>query len=219
MKKYFAEFIATFSLVFVAAGAMVSDAAGSGLGIVGIALANGCILAAAITATMNISGAHINPAVTLGFLTIGRISVKDTLAYIVFQLMGAILAGFLVYALFPNGAVEAAGVGTPRPGEGISPMNAVALEVFGTILLVIAIYGTAVNPKAPPGLGGLGIGLALTGIILAFGPFSGAALNPARHIGTAIFAGDFLNIWIYITGPTIGSVVAFRFCKHIFDDK
>jgi len=219
MKKYFAELIATFLLVFVGAGAIVADAAGGGAGLIGIAVAHGLILSVAVTATMNISGAHINPAVTLGALTVGKISVKDALAYIVFQLLGAILAGFLVYSLFPSAAVEAAGVGTPRLGEGISAMNAVALEVFATMVLVVAIYGTAISPKAPTGIGGFGIGLTVAALILAIGPLTGAAMNPARHIGTAVFAGDFHNIWIYVAGPTIGAIVAFRFGKYIFEDK
>ncbi len=218
MKKYFAELIATFLLVFVGAASIVADAAGGGAGLIGIAVAHGLILSIAVTATMNISGAHINPAVTLGALTIGKISAKDAIAYVVFQLLGAILAGFLVYTLFPSAAVEAAGVGTPRLGEGISPMNALALEVFATIILGLAIYGTAVSPKAPSGIGGFGIGLTVAALILAIGPFTGAAMNPARHIGTAIFAGDFLNIWIYTTGPAIGGVIAFRLGKYIFED-
>ncbi|MDP6889480.1 MAG: aquaporin [Candidatus Thalassarchaeaceae archaeon] len=206
--KLYAEGIATFALTFIGAGAIWMQ--GDDVDLLTVAVAHGMILSVMVTATMNISGAHINPAITLGFLATKRIESKLAAQYIAAQLAGAIIAGAILYA------IGAGGVGTPAPGNFpgengalVSTEQAILIEVVLTFLLMTVIMGTAVDNRAPAGIAGFGIGLVVMADILMGGPLTGAAMNPARWAGVWIF-GDMTNnidLIIYTVGPIAGALL------------
>ncbi len=187
------------------AGSIIMDAhTGGGIGVVGIALAHGMVLAIVVSATMNISGGHINPAVTIGLLLTGKTDAKTASYYIPAQLLGGIVAGFALNALYPAAAAAASGLGTPVLADGVGFGRGVVIEALLTFFLMFAIFGTAVDARAPK-IGGFGIGLVLTFAILAAGPLTGASLNPARTLGPAIAAGVWQDHLVYWIGPIIGA--------------
>jgi MIP family channel proteins len=220
LKSSLAELIGTFTLCFVGAGSIITDAhTGGAVGLLGIALAHGLALAVAVSATMNVSGGQINPAITIGAICAGKEKPAQGVANIIGQCLGGIIAGGLLVALFPVEAVKAVAVGTPMLGEGVSVGAGIALEVIATFLLAMAVYGTAVGSKAPQGMAGFGIGLTVTFLILAIGPLTGGAMNPARHLGTAVFGGQIGSIWIYWVGPVIGGILGFLVCSRVFENE
>ncbi|MCZ6654907.1 MAG: aquaporin [Planctomycetota bacterium] len=214
-----AEAIGTFALTFIGAGAILTDSLPDvTVGLVGIAFAHGLILAIVVSATMNISGGHINPAVTITMLATGRIKPPLAIGYIIAQLVGASVAGFLLMFIFKSmgetgaEAIIACKLGTPNLNAAISPWMGVLIEIILTFLLVFAIFGTAVDPRAPK-IGGFGIGLAVCVDILMGGPLTGAAMNPARTFGTLLGGlGDTSDLWsqhwVYWLGPIIGALLA-----------
>jgi len=200
--KLYAEGIATFALTFVGAGAIwVADG-----DLLAIAAAHGIILAVMVTATMNISGAHVNPAVTIGMMATKRITPKLGGMYIAAQLAGALLAGGILYS------IGAGGEGIPAPGDSIievSTQQAILIEAVLTFLLMTVIMGTAVDDRAPAGIAGFGIGLVVMADILMGGPLTGAAMNPARWAGVWVF-GDMaenIDLIIYTVGPIMGALL------------
>ena len=217
------EFIGTFALTFIGAGAIITTAwTGGDPGLIGIALAHGLVLSVAVTATMNISGGHINPAVTIAMMVTGRIKPVAGLQYIVSQCAGAAFAGLGLLVVFGGLGTGAAGItgadavtqvalGTPAfDAATITPAMAMVVEIFLTFLLVFAIFGTAVDGRAP-NVGGFGIGLAVMVNILMAGPITGAAMNPARTLGPLLVGGDataalWPQHWVYWLGPIIGAV-------------
>ena len=207
--KLYAEGIATFALTFIGAGAIwVSD------DLLTVAVAHGIILAVMVTATMNISGGHVNPAVTIGFMATNRIDSKLGAKYIAAQLAGALLAGGILYS------IGAGGVGTPAPGDTIievSTQQAILIEAVLTFLLMTVIMGTAVDDRAPAGIAGFGIGLVVMADILMGGPLTGAAMNPARWAGVWVF-GDMENnidLIIYTVGPIMGALLGVLLCDKM----
>jgi aquaporin Z len=208
-RRLVAEALGTFGLVFVGAAVVVVNGGfpNSGIGLLGIALAHAVVLSVMVTATMTISGGHLNPAVTLGLLVTRRINVVSAAAYIVAQLAAAILAAYLVKALFPVGAVRNALVGVPVIAGSISLTQAIGLELILTFFLMSAVYGTAVSADAPR-VGGFGIGLVLLFDILVGGPLTGAAMNPARAFGPAVVAGQWVGHVVYWVGPIVGALLA-----------
>jgi aquaporin Z len=225
-----AELIGTFILTFIGGGAICTDAfltssLKPGIGLLGIALANGIAFAIAVSATMNVSGGHINPAVTTAMLFLGKIDGKRAFCYILSQLMGAVIGGFFLTVIFGYTKVVAdASLGTPHSSALAGLFNrdldiqlialATLIEMVLTFILVFAIFGTVVDPRAPK-IGGFGVGLAIMIDILVGGPLTGAAMNPARYFGTALWeAGvraDFSRLsdcYIYIIGPVLGAVLA-----------
>lgn len=206
-----AEAVGTFFFFFVGAGSIVLGdylvaAGGSGIGLLEVALAHGLALAVLASALGAISGAHFNPAVTLGVWIMGRIPAPRAVAYLVAQLLGAAAAGFALRWAFAD-VWQASAIGTPALGPGVSELSGVAIEAVLTALLVLVVIGTAVDARAPR-LGGLAIGLAVTADILVGGPLTGAAMNPARWFGPAVAAGAFDHWWVWWIGPLAGAVVA-----------
>ncbi|MGF1449023.1 MAG: MIP/aquaporin family protein [Opitutales bacterium] len=228
LRSSLCEVLGTFVLVFIGGAAIINNGFfGGGLGIIGVALAHGLALSVAVTATMNISGGQINPAISIGLALIKKQTWNEAAAFSVSQLIGAALGGLLLFLLFP---VEGTGLGsqadalaaaTPQVRDGLSVVTAIVIEIVATFILVAAIWGTAVAKTAPPGVAGFGIGLTVTFLILAVGPHTGAAMNPARHLGTAIFGGaDVLGeIWIYWLGPIVGSILGFLAVPHFIHPK
>jgi MIP family channel proteins len=208
-RRLVAEALGTFSFVFVGAAVVVVNGGfpNSGIGLLGIALAHALALSIMITATMTISGGHLNPAVTIGLLAARRISVVSAIAYIVTQLAAATLAAFLVKALLPVGAVRSALVGVPVIAGSMTLGQAIGLELVLTFFLMFAVFGTAVSPDAPR-VGGFGIGLVLLFDILVGGPLTGAAMNPARAFGPAVASGEWVGHIVYWVGPVAGALLA-----------
>jgi MIP family channel proteins len=208
-KRALVELIGTFLFVFVGAGSAVAAqylSPGSAALLV-IAFANGLGLALAISFALNTSGGHINPAVTIGAWATKMISGRDAIAYIVAQVIGATAAGFFLVALYPSSIGVAVNYGTPSLSVGTSVLQGIIFEAVMTFFLVIVIFGTIVDKRSPR-LGGLLVGLTVVADALAGGPFTGAAMNPARAIGPALASGFLTNWYVYWIGPIIGSVLA-----------
>ena len=202
MKKYLAEFIGTFALVFCGTGAIIVNEQSNGsLGLIGIALAFGIIVSAMIYIFGNISGAHINPSVTIALL-IGKLtSKKDAVFYISAQILGAILASVLLKLIFSKNLT----LGTTIPSGEL--LQSFILEFVLTFFLMLTILGVT-SKKEFSNITGLIIGIVVTGIILFAGPISGGSFNPARSLAPAIVSGNITALWIYLTAPTLGAILA-----------
>jgi MIP family channel proteins len=206
-----AEATGTFLFFFVGAGSVVlgdymAGNGGSGPGLLGVALAHGLALAVLVSALGPVSGGHFNPAVTLAVWIMGKLTPLRAGLYVVAQLIGALAAGLALKVVFAD-AWQASNIGTPALGPGITPAIGIAVEAVLTALLVLAVIGTAVDPRAPR-IGGLAIGLAVAADILVGGPLTGAAMNPARWFGPAVAAGAYADWYVWWIGPAIGAAVA-----------
>ena len=205
MREYVAEFIATFALVFIGAGAVAANVASNGaLGIVGIALAHGLVLMAMVFALGHVSGAHANPAVTIALFSAKKIDSSKAIGYIASQLLGAAVAGFLLIAFFS----PSQGLGVPALGQNTSFWQGALLEAILTFFLVTVVFGVAVDKKGLNANAGLAIGLVLAFDILMGGTLTGAAMNPARAFGPAIASGQWANQLAYWIGPIVGGLAA-----------
>jgi aquaporin TIP len=212
-KALVAEFIGTFTLIFIGVGSIVADyLTGGKLGLTGVALAHGLAIGVMVSATAAVSGGHLNPAVTISLWSVRKINTVNAIAYIIAQCLGAIFASFLLKLAVPADALSAVGMGTPALGHGITVQMGVVTEMVLTFLLVFVVYGTAVDFRAPK-CGGLFIGLTIALDILMGGPISGGSMNPARYTGPALFLGSFQNAWIYWVGPIVGGVLAAQIYK------
>ena len=231
-KRSIAEAVGTFILVYFGAGAaaitlMISQGSSPpnpfniGIGTLGglgdwfaIGMAFAIAIAASIYALGRISGAHLNPAVTIALLATRRFSLGDAIPYILAQLVGASVASFLFAASVGMDAVTVGGLGATAPFPGIGYWQAVMVEAIGTFLLMLPLMGVAVDRQAPPGFAGLVIGLVVGGIITTIGNITGSSLNPARTFGP--YLGDYIlggnSLWhffpIYIIGPVAGALIA-----------
>lgn len=199
-KKLVAEFLGTFTLIFVGAGAIMTGKAD----LLGIALAHGLAIAIMIAALGGISGGHFNPAVTFGFLVTKRISIEKAAQYWVSQLLGASFAAWILKSVYGS---MAGTVGGASLSQGVSPMKAMIAEGIGTFLLMLVIVGTAID-KRGSFAAGFPIGLTISSVILVIGPMTGAALNPARWFGPALVTGSWSNAWVWLLGPLLGASVA-----------
>ncbi len=217
-KALLAEFIGTFALVFVGVGAIATNhMLEGGPGLISIALAHGLTLAVMVSATAAISGGHINPAVTFGALITGKIDAVNGIGYIIAQCLGGIVAAALVKVVMPSGAMFLVNMGTPELGTGVTLGMGLLMEIILTFFLVFVVFGTAMDRRAP-NMGGLFIGLTVTLDILIGGPITGAAMNPARHLGPALLGGGMENTWLYWVGPLIGSALAAMIYHHALEE-
>lgn len=215
-RRLTAEALGTFGLVFIGAAVVVVNGGfpNSGIGLLGIALAHAVVLSVMITATMTISGGHLNPAVTAGLLVARRIDAGSAAAYVVTQLVAAVIGAVLVKLLLPPHAVRAALLGVPVIASSVSLGQAIGIELVLTFFLVSAVFGTAVSPDAPR-VGGFGIGLVLLFDILVGGPLTGAAMNPARAFGPALVAGTWVGQLVYWIGPIVGGILAALLWEYV----
>ncbi|XP_008783228.1 probable aquaporin TIP2-2 [Phoenix dactylifera] len=210
LKAYLAEFISTLLFVFAGVGSAIAYnklTSGSALdptGLVAVAICHGFALFVAVSIAANISGGHVNPAVTFGLALGGQITILTGILYWIAQLLGAIVGAFLIKLV--------TGMATPTHGlaAGVGAVEGVVMEIVTTFALVYTVYATAADPKK----GSLGtiapiaIGFIVGANILAAGPFSGGSMNPARSFGPAVASGDFTDNWIYWVGPLVGGGLA-----------
>ncbi len=215
MKKNLAEFLGTFWLVLGGCGSALLAAGfpNVGIGLVGVSFAFGLTVLTIAYSLGHISGAHLNPAVTLGLFAGGRVDGKDVLPYIVSQILGAIAAAGVLYVIVTGngsdiGTFAANGYGKHSPG-GYSMLAAIVTEFVMTVMFLIIIMG-ATDERAPSGFAGIAIGLGLTLIHLISIPVTNTSVNPARSISQALFVGDWAisQVWVFILVPIAGAMAA-----------
>jgi aquaporin TIP len=217
-----AEIVGTFLFFFIGMGAIASisrhavlsgGSPDSSANLIIVALAHGLALAVLVSALGAVSGAHFNPAVTFGVWIAGQIPARRGLAYVVAQLIGGLLAALTLRAIFPPDVSP--DLGRPQLFDGLDPLVGVIVEAILTALLLLAVFGTAIDPRAHK-LGGLFIGLAVAGDILMGGTLTGAAMNPARWFGPAAVTGVWDNSYVWILGPLIGAAAAAILYRFFF---
>ena len=208
-----AEAIGTFALVFAGAGAVIVEAQTGALGHVGVALTFGLVVTSVIYAVGEVSGAHINPAVTLAFWAAGRFPTARLGPYVVAQMAGALAASGLLRVLFP----DAATLGGTLPAG--SAEQSLILEGVLTFFLMFAILGVAVGAKEVGLLAGVAIGGTVAFEAMMGGPISGASMNPARSLGPALVSLDLTAQWIYVIGPVVGALLAVPAYRAVYGDR
>jgi aquaporin Z len=222
MKKNLAEFFGTFWLVLGGCGSAVLAAGFPevGIGLIGVSLAFGLTVLTIAYSLGHISGAHLNPAVTIGLWMGGRISGKDILPYVISQVLGGIAAAGVLYVISTGngseiGGFAANGYGEHSPG-GYSLTAAIVTELVMTFMFLLVILG-ATDAKAPKGFAGIAIGLALTLIHLISIPVTNTSVNPARSISQALFVGDWalVQLWVFILIPIVGAALAGVVYKYL----
>ncbi len=219
MKAYLAEFIGTFALIFIGAGAVCADAATGGkLGVTGVALAHGLTILAMVYAYGHISGGQFNPAVTAAMVATRRLAPVTAIGYWAAQLSGAAVAGWLL-----RGGVSQFVHSAPFLGAcdvtNTTVAGGILIEAILTFLLVSVVWGAAVDPRSAKPSAGLAIGLTVTLDILMGGYSTGAAMNPARAFGPALATGHWSHHAVYWIGPLVGGVVAGLLYEHLLLEK
>jgi MIP family channel proteins len=200
LRPCIAEFIGTFALIFVGIGAIKT----AGHDVLAVALAHGLTIAAFVSATMHISGGHLNPAVTMGVLCSGHMTLGAAVRYWIAQLLGGIAAALVVLGLFNRDVVVN---GTPQLAIDLTPGQGILVEAILTFFLVFVVHGTGVDERGRR-VAGLAIGFTVTLDILFGGPLTGAAMNPARVFGPAVAAGFWKAHYVYWIGPMLGGALA-----------
>jgi aquaporin Z len=210
MKNYFAEFIGTFALVFAGTGAIViNDISGGSITHIGIALTFGMVVMAMIYAVGDVSGAHLNPAVTLGFWAARRLPAREVAPYIVSQSLGALLASVVLRAMFATHAT----LGESIPAGSAS--QSFIMEIVLTFFLMFVILGVSTGAKEKGLLAGTAIGATVALDAMFGGPICGASMNPARSLAPALVAGHLHFLWIYLAAPVIGALLAVGGCRCV----
>jgi MIP family channel proteins len=208
-----AELVGTFVLVFggtaVAVAAILSrPTAGAAYDSLAVALAFGLALAVVVAAIGHVSGAHVNPAVTLGMAATGKFPWNYTPIYIGAQLVGAVLAALATWVSFGGaGARNEAKLAATYPAQGVGDLQAFIVEILITFILVFVVMAVATDGRAPAAIAPIAVGFALAVGVFIAGPVTGGSVNPARSLGPMIVAGDLTSVWLYILGPIIGGVL------------
>lgn len=209
-KRFISEIIGTFALVFCGTGAMViNDFTGGTVTHVGVAITFGLIVMGMIYAFGDISGAHMNPAVTIGFAYAKKFPWKEVPAYVLAQLIGAFLASGILLYLFP----ESQTLGATLPG--LSALKVFILEIILSFFLMVVIINVSTGSKEIGVVAGIAIGSVVLLEAMFAGPITGASMNPARSIAPAVVSGNIADLWIYILAPIIGCVLAVVTCKLV----
>jgi aquaporin Z len=208
MRKYAAEFFGTFALVFAGTGAIVIDAdRGGAVTHVGVALTFGLVVLASIYAFGETSGAHFNPAVTLGFFAARRLPGREVAPYIASQVVGAFAASGLLRVLFPHDTT----LGATRPAG--ADWQSFVLEIVLTWFLMTVILGVSTGAKEKGLLAGVAVGAVIALEAMFAGPISGASMNPARSLAPAVVSGDLASLWVYMVAPLLGVLLAVFTCR------
>jgi MIP family channel proteins len=207
-----AELVGTFILVFggtaVAVGAILSrPTAGPAYDSLAVALAFGLALAAVVAAIGHVSGAHVNPAVTVGMAAAGKFPWNYTPIYIGAQLVGAVLAALATWLTFGDLARSEAKLAATYPAQGVGDLQAFLIEILITFILVFVVMAVATDDRAPAAIAPIAVGFALAVGVFIAGPVTGGSVNPARSLGPMLVAGDLTSVWLYILGPIIGGVL------------
>jgi len=210
MRKYIAELLGTYALVFAGTGAIIIDQETNGsVTHAGIAITFGLIVMSMIYALGNVSGAHLNPAVSIAFTVAKKFDVKLLPGYIISQLLGATLASLTLRALFPANTL----LGATIPLH--SDMQSFILEFILTFFLMLVIVNVATGSKEQGMFAGLAIGSVVTLEAMFAGPICGASMNPARSIAPALVSGHTEHLWVYLAAPLLGAVAAIPVWKYI----
>jgi aquaporin Z len=210
MRKLAAECVGTFALVFAGTGAIViNDVTGGTVSHIGVALTFGLIVLAMIYALGDVSGAHLNPAVTLGFFAARRFPGRSVLPYVGSQCAGALLASLCIRMLFP--AHQSLGATIPRGGD----LQSFVLEVVLTALLMFVILSVSTGAKEKGITAGIAVGSVIGLEALFAGPISGASMNPVRSLAPAVVSLQFTSLWVYLTAPTLGACVGLMACRCV----
>ena len=210
LRKSIAEILGTFALVFCGTGAIVVDkVSGGAVSHVGVAATFGLIVMAMIYGLGEISGAHLNPAVSIAFTIAGKLPAKALAPYIASQSVGAILASATLRLLFPSDQL----LGATLPAG--SPWQSFVMELLLTYFLMVVIINVSTGPKEQGLFAGVAIGSVILLEAMFAGPISGASMNPARSLAPAIVSGHFENLWVYLTAPVIGAALAIPTCKYL----
>jgi len=212
MKKSFSEIFGTFALVFAGTGAIViNDATGGAITHVGIALTFGLIVLAMIYTVGDVSGAHLNPAVTFGFWAARRMPGREVPMYLASQIAGALLASALLRVLFPRDKL----LGATLPAG--PDMQSFILEAVLTFILMLVILNVSTGAKEKGNTAGIAVGAVIALEAMFAGPICGASMNPARSLAPALVSGHFEHLWIYLTAPPLGACAAMFACRCIRD--
>ncbi len=222
-KKYLAELLGTFALIFIGSGSVCANyylvqSGSPGFGLLGIAIAFGFVVVAVAYSLGYISGAHINPAVTVSMIATRRIKAGVGGMYIVSQIAGATLAGYLLKMLFPE-ALASVFLGTCVLGSSVNVTQAIVMEAVITFLLVFVVYATVIDKRSTPALAGLAIGFVVLFGVMVGGAISGGSMNPARVFGPAMASGHFANHYVWWIGPIVGGLVAGFTYDILFSEK
>ena len=213
-KRFISEIIGTFALVFCGTGAMViNDFTGGTVTHVGVAITFGLIVMGMIYAFGDISGAHMNPAVTIGFAYAKKFPWKEVPAYVLAQLIGAFLASGILLYLFP----ESQTLGATLPG--LPALKVFIVEIILSFFLMVVIINVSTGSKEIGVVAGIAIGSVVLLEAMFAGPITGASMNPARSIAPAVVSGNIADLWIYIFAPIIGCVLAVVSCKLVKDEQ
>jgi len=211
-KKLLAEFLGTYALVFVGTGAMIVNQASGGMVThVGVALTWGLIVLAMIYALGDVSGAHLNPAVTLGFWTARRMEGRTVAPYLVSQVGGALAASLTLSWFFPLNPTLGATLPAGSDGQSF------VLEVILTALLMFVILSVSTGAKEKGITAGIAVGAVITLEAMFAGPICGASMNPARSLAPALVSGHLESLWVYLTAPVLGALLAVPTCRYIRD--
>ncbi len=213
MKRYIAEILGTFSLVFCGTAAMAVNEITNGIVThPGVAITWGLIVMAMIYAFGDISGAHLNPAVTIAFAYAKKFSWREVPKYIIAQVLGAVIASIFVWFLFP----ESAYIGATLPT--IDPLRAFVLEVLLSFFLMLVIINVSTGAKEIGVIAGIAIGGVVLLEAMFAGPMTNASMNPARSIGPALVSGHLEHLWLYLSAPILGMILAVSSCKLVKTD-
>jgi aquaporin NIP len=214
VRKSVSEILGTFALVFCGTGAIVIDKeTGGAVSHVGVAITFGLIVMAMIYGLGEISGAHLNPAVSIGFALAGRLPVKALGVYIVSQLIGAFLASITLRFLFPADGL----LGATLPAG--SAWQSFILELILTFILMLVIVNVSTGPKEQGLFAGIAVGSVILLEAMFAGPICGASMNPARSLAPAVVSGHFKSLWVYLIAPVIGAALAIPTWKYLNEKK
>lgn len=214
MKKYIAEFMGTFAMVFCGTGAMtINEITGGEVTHVGVAITWGLIVMAMIYAFAETSGAHFNPAVSIAFAYAKRFSWKEVPKYVIAQVLGALLASGILWFLFPDSEFYGATIPT------LDVWRAFVLELLLTYFLMLVIINVSTGSKEVGTMAGIAIGGVILLEAMFAGPMTKASMNPARSIAPAIVSGHYEHLWLYLLAPVIGALLAVVSCKLVKDDQ
>jgi MIP family channel proteins len=218
LQAWLGELVGTYAFVTIGAGAgIVAGGRIADLGLFGVAAANGIALAVVVTVFMSISGGHFNPAITLSAWLGRKIKTVDAVGYVGFQILGALGAGLTLRIIFAEAFWRPSSLGAPTLGVGVSTGRGLFIEAVFTFFLALVVWGTGIDDRGPR-VGGFAIGLTVFVGVLAVGPLTGGAFNPARYLGPAAVADQLSEWWVYIVGPGIGAGVVGLLYPTLFWD-